>query len=144
MSKLIVPSSTSGINGATEYVSHDLYDISTRIKEVDPALSLVFHKGHKQPWVVMERCADGAERFVSRYEVADSRILDDLRRMLAVPFEHRLEALEQQIAKENAAKEFMDDETFDRFAWDFHKAMVESNMISPKYGRSFRKVTKNG
>lgn len=140
MSKLIVPSGSSGIKGTPSYVSSDLYGISHRIKEIDKNLSLVFHKGAKRPWVVMEMCADGEERFVSRYEKADARILDDLRYMLAVPYEHRLEALEQKTAAENAAKEFMDEETFDRFAYDFHKAAVESNMIDPMWGRSYRNV----
>lgn len=144
MSKLIVPASTSGIQGTVEMVSSDLYNISQRIKEVDPNLSLVFHKGKERPWVVMEKCADGEERFVSRYEKADGRILDDLRRMLATPYMERLEKLEQKIAAENKAKEFMSDEAFERFAYEFHKAAVESNMIDPKWGKSYRKVKKNG
>jgi hypothetical protein len=140
MNKLIVPASTSGIQGTVEMVSSDLYGIAQRIKEIDRNLTLVFHKGHKRPWVVMELCADGEERFVSRYEKADARILDDLRRMLAIPYMQRLDALEDRIAAENAAKEFMSGETFERFAYDFHKAAVESNMIAPKWGRSYRKV----
>jgi hypothetical protein len=143
MSKLIVPAGSAGIQGAPQMVSSDLYDIARRIKEIDPNLTLMIHKGHKQPWVVMERCADGVERFVSRYETADDRILKDLRRMLATPFLERLDALENRIAAENEAKQHMPEETFERFAWDFHKALVDSNMVAPKWGRSYRKV-KNG
>jgi hypothetical protein len=60
--------------------------------------------------------------------------------MLATPYHDRLEKLERQIEAENRAKEQMDPEKFEQFAFDFHKAMVDSNMIAPKWGRSYRKV----
>lgn len=142
MSQLLVPSSRSGIHGATEMVTSDLYHIAERIKEVDPNLSLVFQKGHERPWVVMEAGRDGVERFVSRYSRADATILENLRYMLNVPFEKRIAELEKKIEAENRAKEQFPEDKFEEFAYDMHKAMVESNMISPKWGRSYRPKVK--
>lgn len=142
MSQLIVPGSTAGIKGSTTMVTSDLYNISQRIKEVDPNLSLVFQKGHDRPWVVMEQGRDGVERFVSRYKRADASILDNLRYMLAVPYDQRLAALEKQIDAENRQREQFPEDKFEEFAYDMHKAMVDSNMIAPKWGRSYRKVSR--
>lgn len=121
-------------------VDGDVFNICNRIKEIDSRLRIVLHEGHQKPWVVLEMCADGEERFVSRYEELDSRILTDLQRMLAVPFMERVEKLSREIDAKNAQHGRMTEEQIDQLAHAFRKAAVESNMIDPKWGRSYRKV----
>lgn len=125
-------------------VESDVYNICTRIKEIDPNLSVVLHEGHPQPWVVMERGPDGEDRFVSRYENLDARILEKLRYMLAVPFEKRLEVLTREVEEANKAHGRMNEEQIDRLAHAFYDAGVKSNMIDPKWGKSYRNTNKKG
>lgn len=125
-------------------VESDVYDICNRIKEIDPNLSVALHEGHAQPWVVMERGPDGEDRFVSRYAELDSRILDNLRYMLAVPFEKRVEVLQKQVEENNAKIGHMNEEQMDRFAHQFRDALVKSNMADPVWSRSYRNVKKKG
>jgi hypothetical protein len=118
----------------------DVYNICARIKEIDPNLRVVLHEGAAEPWVVLELGPDGEERYVKRYAELDARILEDLRYMLAVPFEKRIEALDKQIQENNDKRGKMSEEQMERFAYEFRKAAVESNLIDPVWDRSYRKV----
>jgi hypothetical protein len=117
------------------YVEHDVYNIAERIRQIDSNLRLVLHEGHERPWVVLEVGPDGQERFVSRYEELDARIIDHLLYMLKVPFEERLARLDREIEAANAGFGRMTEEQFERFARDFFDAGVKSNIINPKWGR---------
>lgn len=121
-------------------VESDVFDICNRIKEIDPHLFIVLHKGHEKPWVVCEQCLDGVERMVKRYEELTPQVLEDLRYMMAVPYEQREREAQAQIDKENAAREnaWMESEKHERFMWDFRKALEESNMADFKWHRSYR------
>lgn len=119
-------------------VTSDVYNIAQRVKELDPNLRIVLHEGHEKPWVIVEMGPDGVERFVSRYEELDSRIIDHLRYMLAVPLQQRVEKLAQEVDKSNEELGRLDGERMEKFQYDFHKALLESNMITPKWGRSYR------
>lgn len=134
--------------GKLKMVEHDVYNICGRVKEIDPRLYIVLQEGHEKPWVVMERVEDRVE-MVSRYERLDASILDDLRRMLSIPFEHRMKELFKQVDAENKRAEnaWKESETHERFMWDFRRALEESNIATPMWTRSFRNikgVRKNG
>jgi hypothetical protein len=124
--------------GNTHVVEGDVFNICERIKDIHPDLFVVLQEGHDRPWVVMERCTDGVERMVSRYEELDARILEDLRYMLAVPFEERYRRVADRIDRENKQREQVSDEWIERFAWDFQRALVDANMSDPVWGRSYR------
>jgi len=128
-----------GANAMTQ-VESDVYNICTRVREIDPSLSVVLQEGHPKPWVVMELGIDGEERFVARYEELDARILENLRYMLAVPFEKRLDVLQRQADKENAERGRLTEEKIDQLAHAFYDAGVKSNLIDPKWGKSYRNV----
>lgn len=124
-------------------VDSDVFNIAERVRELDPSLRVVLHENHERPWVVVERCADGEERFVARYAELDARVVDDLRYMLAVPFDQRLAKVAREAEESNERLGRMTDEQFDRFAWDFKRSLYEANMADFKWGRSYRpKVTK--
>lgn len=142
MSNLIAPRpSNLTVPNSRAYtaVESDLYGICSRIKEIDPNLRVVLHEGHPEPWVVVERGADGEERFVARYAELDARVLERLRYMLAVPFETRLQKLEKDIEANNSQIGKLTEEQLDKLAYDMQKALVESNISDPVWGRSYRK-----
>ena len=109
-------------------VEHDVYNIAQRIKEIDSRLFLMLFEGAKKPWVIYEDTETGPQ-VVQRYEELTPQILDDLRYMQAVPFTERVKKLSDEIDRENERLGKMDPETFERFAYDFRKAMVYANMI---------------
>ena len=121
-------------------VEADLYSICTRIKELDPNLRVVLHEQHPQPWVVLEMGADGEERFVARYAELDARVLENLRYMLAVPFEQRLAKVEREVEHSNDRRGHLNEEQLDKLAHAFKDAAVKSNMIDPVWGRSYRNL----
>lgn len=84
-------------------VESDLYDICERIKEIDPSLFIVLlDDGDRAAYAVMERCADGVERLVSKHRELDQRVLDKLMYLKSVPFEKRFAQIEAQIDREEA------------------------------------------
>lgn len=119
------------------FVESDVYNVVNRIKEIDPRLYVVLHEGEKRPWVVMEQCADGEVRFVTRYEELSPKILDDLRHMLAVPFQARIDAMQKKLDEENdAAKKHRESDAWQQFTWDFNRTLHEANMVDSKYYKS--------
>ena len=114
-------------------VESDVYDMCNRIKEVDPNLYVVLHEGHEQPFVIMENCIDGECRLVRRYAELHPGILDDLRYMLHVPFQKRLELLDKEIEASNSRIGHMSPERMERFAWEFKDSLQKSNFTqAPK------------
>lgn len=127
-------------------VESDVLNVCNRIRDLDPNLYVVFHEKHERPYVVMENCVDGLERFVARYEALDARIIEDLQRMLRVPFDDRWKAEAAKVEKANREKdqEFYTSGKFDEFAHGLRKAMIESNMIDGVQFRSYRPVKHRG
>lgn len=121
--------------GQAKYVDGDVFNIASRLGDVDGRLRLVLHETHEKPWVVIELCGDGEERLVKRYAELDARIIEDVMRMRAIPFEERLRKLEieERRAAEEAGK--ADPERMERLAWEMHRAMVADNMINPGWTR---------
>lgn len=111
-------------------VTSDVYNICDRIKQIDRRLMVVLQENHPEPWAVMENCADGNVRMVARYEALDARILDDLQRMLAIPYLERFRILSEKIDKENADNEKinMDTEANEKLAFEFRRALRDSNI----------------
>lgn len=102
-------------NLVTQYgrlVESDTYHIAERIrKEVSPSLIIyqdVTDDGRKINGIV-ERCVDGVDRFVCWHQgELDQRVIDKLKYMLHVPFEHRL-AEAEKIEAANEAQRLEDE-----------------------------------
>lgn len=123
--------------GKAHYVESDLYSIALRVKELDPNLVIVFHEDHEQPFVVMEKCADGVERFVSRYTELDARIIEDLQYMLRVPFEHRLAEADKRVAAANAEVTAPDPEKQDWYFTEMARELRRSGLMTPHWGTNY-------
>lgn len=96
-------------NGSARFVESDMFDIAKRLTEIDRSLH-VFEivEGDQHVYAVMEHCADGEERLVFKAEVLDARILDKVRYLFSVPFEHRFAEAEAEEARANA--QFQEDQ----------------------------------
>lgn len=94
----------------TRHITSDLYDISGRIAELDPSLFIVeMREDDKFAWSIMEDCADGVARLVFRTNDLDARVLTQLRKIMSVPLQTRLEIAERERAKfeaEEADRQF--------------------------------------
>jgi hypothetical protein len=112
-------------------VDSDLYNIAERVKEIDPRLIIIFHDREEYPFVVMEQCADGETRYVKRYQELDSRILDDLRHMLSVPFMDRVRVADELEAKRRRELEAPDPEVIEWLAHEMRRELIKSNWIDP-------------
>ncbi len=130
----------AGVNPrALKMVESDVFNIAQRVKEIDPHLYIVIHDGHPEPFVVMEHALDGTERMVSRYAALNQQILEDLRRMINVPFEQRFAETTKRIDAENKAAEdaWMESEQHERMTWEFRKALEEANMVDFMWGKYY-------
>lgn len=110
------------------FVENDVYKVSERIKEIDPRLFIMLFEETPKPWVVYEDTPSGPQ-VVQRYSELTPAILEDLRYMAAVPFTERVKKLSDEIDRENEALDKMDEEKFERFAYDFRKEMIKANMV---------------
>ncbi len=111
-------------------VESDVFGICERVKQLDPNLVVRLNEGHTEPWVILEIGQDGVERFVSRYSELDARIIEDLQRMLRIPFEQRFRATADRIDRENEERmrNIFDDEQMERLSWEMRRALRQSNM----------------
>lgn len=111
-----------------KFVENDVFQISERIKEIDPRLFIMLFEDTPRPWVVYEQTESGPQ-VVQRYTELTPSILKDLRMMQAIPFTERVKKLSDEIDRENREAERADPEKMERFAYDFRKAMIKANMI---------------
>lgn len=123
-----------------KFVEHDVLQVTDRIKEIDPRLFVMLFEDTPRPWVVYEQTESGPQ-VVQRYTELTPSIIEDLRRMLAFPFTDRVKKISDEIDKNNKDLGKMDPEKFERFAYDFRKAMVQANMIDTPDFSSRRFVT---
>lgn len=121
-SSLILPSRTAPTNlhlrdsVQTRYVDGDLYDIAKRLAELSKDLFIVEMSEHDaHAYAIMEHCADGVERLVFKVKELDARVLDRVREIMHVPFEHRFAAAAADVDRHEAAqKENELDELYER------------------------------
>lgn len=117
MSNLIVPGAATGprelmtprpdnVRGRFgQWVTSDVFHIADRLKELDPHLMVsaldppVVWAGKTYHFTISEMCRDGVERFVTRAQALDGRVVTSCERMLRVPFEHRFAEAEKEADK---------------------------------------------
>lgn len=82
------------------FVDGDMFDICERLAEVDPTLYIVeLAEGDDAVYAIMEACLDGQQRLVCKVDALDGRVIQRVQKLLFVPFEHRLAAIEAENEK---------------------------------------------
>lgn len=119
MSKLEIPGSAAPNNlhfaddVRATLIEQDLYDICTRLNEIDPSLFIILlEDGNSHRYTIMEHCSDGWDRLVWSVNDLDQRVLEKAAYLKKVPFEHRLEEAEKVEARMKAEAE---SEAFEEF-----------------------------
>lgn len=145
MSELLLPRPDNVRGRFGALVTSDVYDIATRLQEVSKRLIVaaldppVAFNGRIYNFCVSELCADGVERFVQRYEELDARIIEDVQRMRAIPFEQRFAAAERLEAKRDAEQQ---EKELEQMAADvgepMHRQLERCGFIDSR-GRSYAK-----
>ena len=137
MSDLLIPGTPDNLRlpphlRGVKTVEGDLYNVCNRIKEIDPNLYVVLHDGQEKPFVVMENCLDGEQRMVKRYAQLDASILEDLQRMLRIPFAKRFLEEAERVDAYNEAQEnaWMESEAHEKLIFDMGRALRESNIAA--------------
>ena len=105
MSTLTLPSSTKPHNlrlapsATAKMIDGDMYNICERIRELDESLFIVeleHSATETHAFAIMEDCADGTQRLVFKVNELDGRVVDKLRRIMAIPFAERLAQCERE------------------------------------------------
>lgn len=129
--------------GQAYMVEGDLYNIVERIKkEVSPDLYVVFRDGHEFPFVVMEICADQEHRMVKRYAELDATVIEDLQRMLRVPFADRFRKTTDEIDAYNAKLGKMSEGEFEDFAERMQFRMFRTGLTDTGPHANYRRRPK--
>ena len=88
--------------GAT-IVEGDLYNICSRLEEVNPSLFIVaLESPDGKSFAIMEHCEDGWDRLVWRVAELDARVVKKAEYLQKVPFDRRLEEAEKAEAQMEA------------------------------------------
>ena len=105
-----------------QHIESDLYGICERLKEYDSAMSIVMlQQGDLVRWAIMERGPDGVERQVCRVKELDARVLDDVRKMAAIPLKERMRIIEAEIAEERRQRDIIaDEELYEKIGGSFY------------------------
>jgi hypothetical protein len=122
-------------------VSSDMFDICSRVAEIDPNLYIVLTmQGSSHAYVIMEKCRDGVDRLVFRVNVLDQRVLNRLKYLMTHPLDERLKILEKEeyeLKAEKAEREF--EELYERVGrpmWTQleHDGFIQRSVSYPKRG----------
>lgn len=125
-------------------IESDLYDICTRLAEIDPTLFIILlEDGNSHRFTIMEHCADGWDRMVWSVNELDQRILQKARYLKSVPFEHRFEEAEKLEAKMKAEQEAEAfEEFYEKLGGPMRAELARTNFIDPVNYTSTPKVSK--
>ena len=118
------------------YVDSDMFDICERLAEIDPRLYIVeLAEDDEANYMVMEHCADGVVRAVTPKPVRelDARLLERIRYLLHVPFEHRLAAAERENEKyERECHEAELEAIYERMGHAFQRQLWHDGFIDSR------------
>ena len=108
MSGLVLPSGLAPNNlhlrdtVKATFVEDDVFDIARRLAAISPNLHVwQLEEDGNAAWVVTENVW-GSEQLVKKYAELDARIIEDVQRMLSIPFEHRIAVAQAEIDKHEA------------------------------------------
>lgn len=89
----------------TRFVDSDMFDIAKRLDELSKALYIVeMTEYDDHAYAIMEHCVDGIDRLVFKVDALDARVIDRVREIMGVPFEHRFAVAEAAEDKHNAER----------------------------------------
>jgi hypothetical protein len=146
MASLALPTRPANLRGRFgDLVESDVFHICERLHELDKSLNVhvidpPIAFGEKvYRFAVTEQCADGVERLVFRVEELDARIIEHVRYLLRVPFEHRFNEAEKLADKLTAeAKEHELDKLYDTMGAPMLRQLEHDGFITHR-GKSFPK-----
>jgi hypothetical protein len=112
MDELHVPINPSNIKTGgrfhVEGVTGDMYNIAEQLRELNPSLFINIIEDRAPnaqfpiTYVIMERTSRGSEEVVFKCHALDGRVLEHVRYLLRVPFEHRFAEAEKELDKYEA------------------------------------------
>lgn len=123
------------------FVDGDMFSICERLAEISPRLYIVeLTEGDGAAYAIMEAADDQVQRLVFKVKELDARVLDRVRYILSVPFEHRLAAVEAENAKYEADHhEAMLEGTYERMGGMFRRQLEHDGFITHR-GVSYPKI----
>lgn len=126
------------------HVDSDMWNICERLREYDPRMSIImleYAAGVR--WAIMERGPDGVDRMVCRVKELDARVIDECRRMAAIPADERLKVLEAEIAKERAqADTDAQDALYEKIGGGFYDGLYASGFTQSAKPMSVRPLNR--
>lgn len=119
------------------FVSADMYQIAERIAEISPRLYLIelertSSEGSKFGYALMEKCDDGVDRLHFRVAAdgLDGRVLERIRRNMALPLHERIELLDKEREKwERDQQEAAAEELWERLGGPMHRQLAHDGFI---------------
>ena len=114
------------------YVDGDMFGICEQLAEISPRLYIVeLTEADKGCYSIMESCDDGVQRQVIKVQALDGRVLEQVRYLLHVPFEHRLAAIDAENAKHEADHhQAILDETYEKMGGQFRRQLEHDGFIT--------------
>jgi hypothetical protein len=94
-----------------EAVSGDMFSISERLRELNPRLfiNIIEDRAPKAlrpvTYVIMEQTSRGTEEVVFKCFTLDARVIEHVRYLMSVPFEHRFAEAEKELDKYQAEEQ---------------------------------------
>lgn len=129
-------------------VDSDMYDICSRIKEIDSNLFIIDLEDddEKHCYAIMETAIDGTEMLVMRVHALDERVLTRLRQLASVSLQERVQQAERDHFRfEQAEKEREFNELYERVGrpmWTQleHDGFIQRGVSFPKKGAKTKRI----
>lgn len=131
-------------------VTSDMYHICERIREIDPRLYIVelereTREGSKYGFAIMERCEDGVDRLVLRASQRglDERILEKLRRIMALDLHARIAELDREREKWEAEQHENElEKLYEEMGGKMHRQLVADGFTQAPFPTSYRPMNR--
>jgi len=126
-----------------EYIHSDVFNICKYLKEIDDSLYVVLLTGdEKFAWAIMEDCKDGLQRLVFKVADLDARVLDRLRKIMALPLKERIARIDAEHKKlEEVQKEYKKDEAVENIALPMYTELEKTGFLQRPVSYPKRGVT---
>lgn len=114
-----------------EYIHNDVFGVCEQLREIDPSLYIVLLTGDdKYAWAIMENCHDGLQRLVFKTAELDARVLDRIRKMMALPLKERIARIDAEHKKrEEERKEARKDEAVETIALPMYQQLEKDGFL---------------
>ncbi len=127
------------------HVDSDMHDISSRLREIDPALfvALLESEDGRAVWAVCETARDGVESLIFRVgpgcaiDALDQRVITRIEWIRRVPASTRAAQLQAELDRENVAREADKAERlYDRIGGNLYNNLFKCGFVKTPNPRS--------